>query len=385
MIATSSDVSTFVTEKVAEIWPTLNIRADFHPILNLTFGDIGSDVLLKISAITRETPEDMGARLMPHLTIEGAFSIDRGFLNYRNDAPHWFLTPETHKPLPPHMRFAALGFRKGETVLSSLRVLSGLFLQAFEAERLGVDVALIAPTGELLPFHSTSAPMLFQKLFSACSDYFDVSPKLLELLLSGESHSVVWFSHNQLPDALRKRLLLSDARSKERLLIRIPERFWTAGKVVDVRRDWIENTARDLNGLLSLLYYLSGDLLYDEIDPSTVSSREYANTWWFMHAMVERIKLHTPPFETPHGLVSASKEERALLHRIKFLDLFRARAVMEGMVVEYVMALRDLCERFNMFFNHPSFRSRMKTSEVSATEYQIISGTSKALGVLLKV
>src|SRR5438552_2776061 len=140
-LSSIADLEQYITAKIHLRWPEYNLRAIFKPMSDLSHGDVGSDVLIQLSNLTKKSPESLGGELWKLIEPSSLFSLERGFVNFRGPSDaSWLLQEEPLPYLPRNVCFFISKAGKSVSFEGYVRLLASTMLHIFEAIRLGCKV-----------------------------------------------------------------------------------------------------------------------------------------------------------------------------------------------------------------------------------------------------
>lgn len=376
-----SNLNRAVQGVILKRFPGTGVTVEFLPLQDLSFGDVGSPVLMELSSEKKVAPEELFSELEKGLSElhELTFSTENGFLNVRGPSdPEWLIEAEEISSEPSRYEILVPPSSDALPGLSWLRLASVSYMQAILLSESGHNVSLLIPGGEEIGIRGIDG---FRTLLSSgrSSSGNASVEELIKCFKESSDKTFLWIPPNYIPRKEFQKLFEPAAGYRERLVVRCPDRRWLFGG--DTQFGVNEARSMSDEALLNLLYYLALPLEASEIDKAVPQLEDRLNIRWAIGAALERIERLFP--ESRRGekgkWTEVSELERRLLIQVRFFPHFRHNAEIRGEVTEYAKAILELLTSFARFFNDPQIRHALEKGKMTSPQIQIISGVEKAL------
>jgi hypothetical protein len=386
-MSTIAFLQTALTAAAEKLWPELSPRAEFHPLVDLSLGDVGSGIAVELAEKLHVSPDSIAEKLLGRWTLPPGVEANmlRGYINVRflSGGATEFESEPLSPLIPKKLGIVVAPFSKTAVKLAKLRLWSTALSQLIIARHLGIEAALYRGKDALLLSDAASVIPVFRSIIEqlaaeeaqpaatgAIQEAFDASADCGAISL--------WI----VPHALDRNGFVTFCREAEargqRLSVIGPPSPW-----FDFR--FHEENVADFSAwtdteLLALIWHLAESVPGVDIDFATPRSAERANIFWFLestHQRLERlINKGTPGVskaEPPSALM------RNLGMRIRFLNTFYTRAVTHGRIQDFMDVLRDTLISINRVFNEPDFRVRHARGGLNPLETKILAGARDLL------
>ena len=385
-------------------WPELSScvpppAVEWKPSLDMRYGDLSSDILLRLTEILRLTPEKISSSLDANLfkVSFGELSQEKGYLN--------LVLKQNTDTLPTAVQHQGVVIlipqpTKNFTSWSFMRLASRAIIQFHIARALGISATLLV--GELEVTTSTSQEdtrSLFNRLYTLQSEATHVADELkkwdAERFLA-VSHRykgiplVTWLTSAHLGASFQRDYRERLRKCAHSITVICPRESWCQG-LFEGESFNLNEFSQSMDGLL---YYLAGDEDGGALDLSVPRSHEVANLVWYLGSTLTRLGSLISQVSKPHEVTIADPTlppvSLPLSRLLRIFPLFIERAATHGEVSEFLAALSEVLQRTNRLMNEPEFRYRHHQSKDNSasgwsSEYHILSGVQEALQSSIRV
>lgn len=350
--------------------------AECIPSSDLSFGDICSSLPTTIAAKLKLSAEEVGQRLISQLPAEfrARANNQAGYVNFKLQAAELIDIEQPNAiPQDQQKQLIILSGKPGEiTEAGFFRLLCAALCQRelLRAQKVIVDVVfsdqVIFPSAAKL---STQDLLEFFTKWQQSSTATDQAA-LVELELSKHSLPATVWIH---PDFLSKRGYRQFCANLESLAhqtnICCLDRAWYQLQPDCFDKATLKKIAT--YPYLSLIFYLSQNLVGNDTDISVPGLQESSNLWWYLQETVNRFSRWSKTFAHDQSglqLDSIALQDELSLRRGKFLKTFMSRAARYGQVAVFLEVLLQNLREFNARFNHPDLRARLTTGHLKRIE-----------------
>lgn len=382
-----TDAAMELTSVVRGLWPDSTLSVQFSPLVDLQYGDIGTDFLIKLSAERKEPPEQLGEELLGALNKSAhrdQFSYSHGYMNFRGGESSLF-EEEEGLIAPLKSAFIILpGRRKNISLSGHVRMLCAAFLHMDLLFKTGADVILLDPHGQR-PIVAQALPGLFR---AACEDAVlgeaSLEPKDIAASLdkSAAERAFIWLVPGTYSRKEFQPIVHHPSRSEGKTSLQTPDATWCGGIDPEISPEYLKRIIADEGLMDRARFYFSSPEPGLVIDPDVVLLNESANTWWFAGFLRERIGSIPTPNHLAPAVRSCTPLERDILIRCKYMALHQVAAARTGVVTGYITVIEDLLRKANRLYNDPKLRAQLRSSETAGFEHQILSGVSRVLTII---
>ncbi len=394
-------------------YPSLNLKAGFAPLFDLSIGDVGSDLPQRIAEITREPSDIIASKLVFSLPDfpKRASSIIEGFINYRftddeilaANAESYHSTLCSSSPIiivPSVSHFSSAS--------SFARILSSAYLQAIfwaannyspqlivGSKILSIQpITTLQPGARLLLAHADGLRDILNDASDSGArhqmDYEQMVKEWLSVYFPQAGQSVFMWGYSD--QAWSKPFREFNKMVRDRAdfsLVKTVERDWLIGFVEEIDCQFLSTLSDEDLG--KFLVYLAGADTAQDIDPET-PLRPYKAC--FLNHLIEsktryervvgsRTLAMGPPRRA--GSASLSIPERDILARSLFLKGLSLRAAETVQISEFMTVLSSLLDRFNILLNERNFRDRLSRNDISFLEHKILTSLGACLSDMVKL
>ncbi len=210
-----------------------------------------------------------------------------------------------------------------------------------------------------------------------CSAKCQMNEELITLVKKLDAkimHLTLWLSPEQLSKSEISKIYRETSTTKKNLQIQIPHASWLKDLDLDIVSKYreLERTVDQFK--LTLL--LSGsepstDLYYDE---AVLPQRN--NLGWYLQMTASRLEALGIKDKSWDRMIEISSIPVPLLNLFWSLILlsgYRKKAVMKGLVPDYLDQVYLLLDSLNLFFNSPQLRQKILKNECNDLELQVLS------------
>lgn len=382
------DLERQFSEIVRKKYPDVSIPTNFFPLLDLTQGQLSSDLPLLLAAQLKVHPDRVIAELLP------AFKqIDRCICSYSNGYLNIELTELRSSDFP-----TAPLVNSGQKLslfvapdcariseLEYLRFIALPITQAYLATAIGYAVEL--NHGREQHFFDKKQQLLdfFWSQLSALRagqrqlwDGADIDSAAQDYLIKNKDYNFLWFSPRSLDQNRFNALYKSLAGSNT--LVCVP----TRSLLSDLKADglnWV-NCAR----CVDLLFLLSSAEAGRNLDLNIASTAENANLNWYAHSTLARLRRYEQRWLENTHVDNLAGESSPLLIRAYQMPGFFRRATALGELNIWHSAFMDLLDRCNVLFNQPDLRRQLELEkELSSLSSKILSVVYQRLCPIIEI
>lgn len=383
---TLGDLDRELSALIENLWPGQSITADFAPLVDLSLGDAGSDVAIRLADRMTLHPEKVTAAITSRWPPNAAYSLEalRGYLNIRfRDEEALAIEPRTAALKQKHILIAVPFVGERQRPLAMMRLAFAAALQYGLAKSHGYEASVVYGGNLQKRFAGSPINLARELLAEICSE-----PRGLELahLLDaartlGSGAVTLWLLPQTLSRGEFSQLCTAFSDTESELHIQSPPAPW-----LDFRThtEKVSEFLRWSDGELSmLLWYLSQACPALDLDFFVARSAEEANLYWFWQSVVERGKRVLESIKMTEirnaTLNSLSSSIRAIALRRRYLGVFQERAARIGRVADFATVLHDLLSQVSRVLNNPDFRIFLTNASPGGIDQQILAGAVQIL------
>ena len=381
-------VRTAVEQTARTIFPNVVTFAAIWPLLDLSLGDVCTDVCMRLAAELKRSPDEIGTKILAALPsqLPASCSLQHGFINIRlhdeyicrlnsssyfesnRDRPHLtrINTPCTGFLGYPYLRLFSLALLQFVVLRTAGRPAQ------FQTVPTGIECTECSdPTTLMLNAIELSG--------QACSGSVkDLLQKLCHSIPGSECGHITtaWLPPEALSSGQVSSFLKNRPEQQHLIKFRSPSHNWLYGLEDAPALKDLANWCK--HEILALLIYLAQPIPASQLDLLVPRSKESANLCWLLQSVYER--LQRIPYASPAEASAAldpspalSTIERTLLLRFKLFDAFCWQAAYQGEVSNLVAVLTDLLRTSVRYINGPGLSHRLHQARQSTQEAWIVT------------
>ncbi|MDC0357931.1 hypothetical protein OAO01_03875 [Oligoflexia bacterium] len=407
-MAVIEDLNSKIATVVGELWPEIDIEVGLRPQLDLSRGDLVTDVCLRLAAVLRMGQGAIASQLVSNLSSNLPCSVTytEGFLNLTlPDKAEWLLSFVAPSVCPKSESLNCPQYiiilpqlneqlcRGGYLRLCSIGVFQFLILKALNVNAklyFGKDcVADSQAVTVAMDVYRAVIERCLSTTRDASKNYFKETleviqiPKQTKIFLWSYTNcgDTRWLTREQKHNGATERPVEIKALNRDAL------------SGVEIERDLVLQDWSDRE-LLALLFYFSGGTKGHDLDFNVPRMEESDNLLWLVRTTAERVERFGQSaisFNFTDQIVALNSElaltgrvPRNLLLRLRFLSDWFCLAGTDGAVVDFTSVLQKLLVSFGRIFNLPDLRQRLEQGSATPLESAIISVLYKEVARLYK-
>ncbi|NDC39030.1 MAG: hypothetical protein EBZ48_13435, partial [Proteobacteria bacterium] len=384
-------LTSFIEDTLAQEFPAERCACHLTPLLDLTLGDIGSDILKQIAKLRREPPETIASRVLPRIAESkfGRTQIVDGFLNIvLHDQV--LKEPLTNlAPVPKPRSILVAPSHRGLDQVGYARVVAS----AVTHWSLCADSCALISTAGTLPAGARAADVYAWIHGTTTTSFAPPVPDaaLNDLIRPVQTGPVVVWLYPDFLSRSRFRELLESLRARvgdNAVHIQCLEREWLT-RISDPF-EMLQNLLREPTQMLATCLYLARNCSGGDLDLGTPRQHERANMHWSLPTLVGRLdRLFpsqrvgiSPPVE--ESAAPLTPLERKCLARVHLLPLFLDRAIAQGEVANLLNVVEEIVENCTRYLNDPRIRQMLASPAASTSGLAIISGAKRSLSAIIQ-